>query len=216
MAMCYCPQYDGCDDVADFVQQIGVLHFFASRACPNGVDADECKTHFKTVTPLQRFALRVDCPTDACSLKGASRIKLAAGNIQNDVPSWNDANGCSHAQHGYNKDGHHVLPFTFNPDVTTMHGGHRQDYKLWNYRNLTDCRGNLFKFAATSGFAFMSSDVPVGTEVFVCWGAQHNVFSRPRQASGWYLGKAWMVCRGRLDCISGTSGWYLGGVCMVS
>ena len=38
VASCYCPQNGGCDAYNEYVQQIGVLHFYLSKAC-DGADS---------------------------------------------------------------------------------------------------------------------------------------------------------------------------------
>eukprot|EP00928_Gymnodinium_smaydae_P030774 TRINITY_DN22788_c0_g2_i1.p1 TRINITY_DN22788_c0_g2~~TRINITY_DN22788_c0_g2_i1.p1 ORF type:complete len:1067 (+),score=166.73 TRINITY_DN22788_c0_g2_i1:55-3255(+) len=150
VAMCYCPGPGDCDKFTGFVQQIGILHFYVAKACPIGASAQLCALDYAAVTPEHRFALRVECPGDACSAKGANRIKVVSQQSVNDLPSWDVSNGCGAAVHGLNAAGRHALPAASNPEVETMSGGERQDYKLWNWdpRRPTDVRAAGFRFAA--------------------------------------------------------------------
>ena len=66
-------------------------------------------------------------------------------------------NGCFAAVHGVNSVGLQVLPSYDNPDVATMHGGSRQDFKMWNFKNDTWASTGTLNFdPVSSGFLFRS------------------------------------------------------------
>eukprot|EP00927_Polykrikos_kofoidii_P019689 TRINITY_DN19228_c0_g1_i1.p1 TRINITY_DN19228_c0_g1~~TRINITY_DN19228_c0_g1_i1.p1 ORF type:complete len:1134 (+),score=143.14 TRINITY_DN19228_c0_g1_i1:415-3402(+) len=151
IAMCYCPDENlaGCQSHGAFVQQIGIMHFYFSRTCYSGHKAAKCVSQdLSIVWPGQRFALRVDCPTDACSAEGESRVKIVT---QSADEGGGSGNSCSSALHGLNAHGRMLLPSNVNLDVTFTHGGDRQDYKLWNF----PLNKSEDSFA---GFMFMADD----------------------------------------------------------
>lgn len=153
VAACYCPNFHSCGSFSpDFSQQVGFLHFYISKVCPNGYDATDCTLDFNGAAPQHRFALRVECPSNACNYGASNRVKIVRQSALNDLPAWDSSNGCGAAVHGLSSLGINVLPANDNPDVTTMHGGLRQDYKLWNFKNTSS--GTLLYVAETSGFMF--------------------------------------------------------------
>lgn len=142
VAACYCPGRNGCAAVKDYSQQVGILHYYASKICRAGAfktnGQPDCPDDYTGVVAQYRFRVRVECPTDACGTNTDSKIKLVENNVLNDEPSWSSSSHCSIAEHGYIY-GKQVLPQTFydlidgtfsgyvNPIV--MGGGVRQDYK---------------------------------------------------------------------------------------
>jgi len=147
VAACYCPDYDDCNMPQDFLQQVGILYYFATKICGHGYDATTCDPFFAGSAPQYRFAVRVECPGGACSEFGTSRMKIVSQAAANDLPSWDNQNGCFSAVHGRNSINEVVLAPEVNLDVSDLHGGERQDYKLWNFRN-----GSFD--VSTSGFMF--------------------------------------------------------------
>jgi len=149
VAVCYCPNLDSCDAATDFRQRVGILHYYATKVCSHGYGARACTPDFAGVTPQHRFAVRIECPTNACSSVGISRMKIVAQRAENDLPKWDPASGCRTAVHGRNSIGYPILPDDApNLDVHSTHGGTRQDYKLWNFKNGTTdplTAGFLFK-----------------------------------------------------------------------
>ncbi|CAJ1348771.1 unnamed protein product [Effrenium voratum] len=144
VAVCYCPDFQRCDSYSpDYVQQV----------CPNGfeAEADGCSLDFTGAAPQHRFALRVECPSTACAYAADSRVKVVQQAASNNLPSWDPMSGCGSAVHGINALGMQVLPADDNPDVATMHGGMRQDYKIWNFKNSSS---GLIYDTKTSGFQF--------------------------------------------------------------
>jgi hypothetical protein len=161
VAACYCPGGHGspaCSLSTFFVQQVGVLHFYVSKVCMSGFDAEQCVNDFTGVSPQHSFAVRVECPTDACTAGGSSRMKLVVQKAANDLPSYAPS-GCASAAHGMYEwsDGQTtlVLPLDVNPDVAVLAGGNppRQDYKRWNWwteGNYAESRsGFLFEMGST-------------------------------------------------------------------
>ncbi|CAK0796466.1 unnamed protein product, partial [Prorocentrum cordatum] len=65
-----------CSQSDFFMQQVGILHFYVSKVCMRGFEAEQCVTDFTGVSPQYAFGVRVECPTDACVAGGASRMKL--------------------------------------------------------------------------------------------------------------------------------------------
>lgn len=153
VAACYCPYFDMCDSYSpDYLQQVGILHYYVSKVCANGYQAVACTPDFNGAAPQHRFALRVECPTDACSAGGISRLKVVAQRAANDLPSWDPAAGCGVGVHGYNAAGKLVLPPDVNfMDMGSTNGGGRQDRKIWNFRSSSS--GYVYD-VATSGFLF--------------------------------------------------------------
>jgi len=98
VAACYCPGYLGCDDTSEFVQQVGLLHFYLTKICDPG--AVGCLTDYTGVTPQYRFKVVVQCPTDACRTFHGTRLKVVQQHPDNDLPSWMSNSGCRLAQHG--------------------------------------------------------------------------------------------------------------------
>jgi len=152
VAACYCPDFQRCDSFSpDYVQQVGLLYFFATKVCPNGFEAVACALDFTGAAPQHRFALKVECPSTACTFAATSRIKVVMQEANNNLPAWDPSSGCGAAVHGVNALGVQVLPSDDNPDVATMNGGMRQDYKIWNFKNSSS--GLIFD-TKTSGFQF--------------------------------------------------------------
>ncbi|CAL1135247.1 unnamed protein product [Cladocopium goreaui] len=178
VAACYCPDRNGCTNTVDFIQQIGILHFYLSKVCHAGNAA--CTEDFTGVTGQYRFRIRVECPSDACMLNDQNRVKLVEKTLSNDLPSWDSGNGCRTGLHG-NINGLEVLPTTQyvpidgsptgvlnelncdqgSPVGCRLSGGTRQDYKT---------------FGGTYGFRFIlgSSDheargFHTSKEVDVCY-----------------------------------------------
>ncbi|CAK9021278.1 Uncharacterized protein SCF082_LOCUS15271 [Durusdinium trenchii] len=159
VAACYCPDFQRCDEFSpDFVQQVGLLYFYATKVCPNGFEATMCALDFTGAAPQHRFALRVECPSTACAYADKSRVKIVQQAATNNLAYWDPTATCSSAVHGVNSEGLQVLPMDDNPDVATMHGGLRQDYKLWNFKNSSS--GLIFD-PKTSGFQFRPSVLSV-------------------------------------------------------
>ncbi|CAE7458820.1 unnamed protein product [Symbiodinium necroappetens] len=151
-AACYCPDFQRCDSFSpDYVQQVGLLYFFATKVCPNGFEAVACALDFTGAAPQHRFALKVECPSTACTFAATSRVKVVMQEANNNLPAWDPSSGCGAAVHGINALGVQVLPSDDNPDVATMNGGMRQDYKIWNFKNSSS--GLIFD-TKTSGFQF--------------------------------------------------------------
>eukprot|EP00435_Cladocopium_sp_Y103_P050236 s19_g15.t1 len=162
VAACYCPDRNGCTNTVDFIQQIGILHFYLSKVCHAGNAA--CTEDFTGVTGQYRFRIRVECPSDACMVNDQNRVKLVEKTLSNDLPSWDSGNGCRTGLHGI-INGLEVLPTTQyvpidgsptgvlnelncdqgSPVGCRLSGGTRQDYKT---------------FGGTYGFRFIlgSSD----------------------------------------------------------
>eukprot|EP00929_Paragymnodinium_shiwhaense_P041335 TRINITY_DN21478_c0_g1_i1.p1 TRINITY_DN21478_c0_g1~~TRINITY_DN21478_c0_g1_i1.p1 ORF type:complete len:3380 (+),score=785.72 TRINITY_DN21478_c0_g1_i1:132-10271(+) len=145
VAACYCPARGGCDEISEFTQQIGLLHFYISKVC-SSIDPT-CGVDYTGVTGQYPFRIRVECPTDACAPDMDSRVKLIARKPSNDLPSWNSETGCRDGVHGemrgYARSVFLKQPYIpmdasapgyLNEDVTTMSGGTRQDYKEFGGR----------------------------------------------------------------------------------
>lgn len=154
VAACYCPGYDNCNNEAHFIQQVGLLYFFATKICSAGFahDITSCTPFFSGVAPQYRFSVRVECPGQACSTNLTSRMKIVAQTAANDLPSWDSSNGCAAAVHGRNSIQEEVLPLKESIDAVNIHGGDRQDYKLWNW----PMKDGAFVFSekVTHGFMF--------------------------------------------------------------
>jgi len=189
VAACYCPDFQRCDAFSpDYVQQVGILYFFATKVCPNGFEATVCALDFTGAAPQHRFALRVECPSSACAYADTSRVKVVQQTANNNLPSWDTNAGCAAAVHGVNSVGLQVLPSDDNPDVATMHGGMRQDYKLWNFKNSST--GLIFD-PTTSGFQFRTGPT------------DHELRSR-------YSGETFDVCYCDGACTT-ASNWFKAG-----
>jgi len=147
VAACYCPGFDKCDAASDFVQQVGILYYYATKICPRGYDGISCTPYFAGVTPQHRFAVRVECPGDACEANGISRIKIISQHANNDLPAWDTNNGCFAGVHGRSIRMNMVLPDGMSLNVSDVYGGTRQDWKLWNFPNGTTVH-------ETAGFLF--------------------------------------------------------------
>lgn len=129
VALCYCPKYDfkniigTCNERSDFVQQVGVIHFFAVKGCH--IDDTNCVNDVSGIMPQYEFKLWVLCPTDACPRTDDTRVKLAPSSPANDRP-WDMNNGCAAAE----ETSLLIEPGNcFQPDNCTVTGGLRQDYK---------------------------------------------------------------------------------------
>jgi hypothetical protein len=57
VAACYCPDYEGCDDITDFLQQVGILYFYTTQTCGHGQEALQCNPgdYTGTATPFRFF-----------------------------------------------------------------------------------------------------------------------------------------------------------------
>lgn len=171
IGVCYCPDYDGCNARTDFLQQVGVLYYFVTKTCAHGDDGLACYSDFTGAATAFRFALKVECPGDACTFAGESRIKIVAKDETNDLPSWDSNNGCFKAKHGISKEkliangviikGKIVLHPSDNLDVAIQDGGPREDFKLWNF--LSD-HGNITSTSTTSTSTTTSSTSTSTTE----------------------------------------------------
>lgn len=198
VAACYCPDRNGCTNTVDFIQQIGILHFYLSKVCHAGNAA--CTEDFTGVTGQYRFRIRVECPSDACMLNDQNRVKLVEKTLSNDLPSWDSGNGCRTGLHG-NINGLEVLPTTQyvpidgsptgvlnelncdqgSPVGCRLSGGTRQDYKT---------------FGGTYGFRFILG-------------------SSDHEARGFHTSKEVDVCYCNGDCNTG-SNWFKVGSMRVS
>lgn len=148
VAACYCPDREGCTNTVDFIQQIGILHFYLSKVCHAG--SSTCAEDFTGVTGQYRFRIRVECPTNACMNNDENRVKLVEKSLANDLPSWDAGNGCRTGLHGI-LGGLEVLPTTLyvpidgspqgnlnemncdpgSPIGCRLSGGVRQDHKTF-------------------------------------------------------------------------------------
>lgn len=198
VAACYCPDRNGCINAVDFIQQIGILHFYLSKVCHAGNLA--CTEDFTGVTGQYRFRIRVECPSDACKLNDQNRMKLVEKTLSNDLPSWDSGNGCRTGLHGV-ISGLEVLPSTEyvpidgsptgvlnelncdpgSPVGCRLSGGSRQDYKV---------------FGGTYGFRFI-----LGTS--------------DHEARGFHTSKDVDVCYCNEDCNTGAN-WFKVGSMRVS
>lgn len=157
VAACYCPDYGSCNAVTDYLQQIGILHFFAAKVCTFGFPARDCVDDYNGATPQHRFSIKVECPTDACSTDGRSMIAIVTQRASNDLPSWDTANTCDEGQaaHGINSLGVNVFP----PDVnwlttyTPAETG-RNKFKLWNFAENPTLNENGMPLEEESGYMF--------------------------------------------------------------
>lgn len=155
VAACYCPgTYGGCNDATDYVQQVGVMHYYILKVCVPGTSAGKsdtiqgCALVYNGVTPQSRFAMRVEGPTNAMSFKNnGNRIKIIQQLSVNDLPSWTydsltglPGHGCGMVgfeAHGKLSDGMNIFPAASNFPVATMGGGERQDAKIYNFIDTT-------------------------------------------------------------------------------
>ncbi|CAJ1385078.1 unnamed protein product [Effrenium voratum] len=194
VAACYCPDRDGCMATTDFIQQIGILHFYLSKVCHASGD---CTEDFTGVTGQYRFRIRVECPTDACMMNDQNRMKLVEKTLSNDLPSWDTGNGCRTGLHGM-VGGLQVLPTTSyvpidgsptgvlnelncdpgSPVGCRLTGGSRQDYKV---------------FGGAYGFRFM-----MGTT--------------DHEARGFHTSKEVDVCYCNGDCNTGANWFKVGSM----
>eukprot|EP00746_Dinoflagellata_sp_MGD_P164941 gnl/MRDRNA2_/MRDRNA2_93924_c0_seq1.p1 gnl/MRDRNA2_/MRDRNA2_93924_c0~~gnl/MRDRNA2_/MRDRNA2_93924_c0_seq1.p1 ORF type:complete len:3212 (+),score=535.85 gnl/MRDRNA2_/MRDRNA2_93924_c0_seq1:111-9746(+) len=160
VAACFCPSFGSCDADANFMQRIGLLHFYVAKVCPHFDPF--CQQDFTGTTPRHRFTIRVECPTNACKFGDTNRLKIVYQTAANDIPSWDQTSGCRTAKHGESAltGGVQLLPQTLysitnsstiegNPDHTKLNGGNRQDYKnfaaKWDTNTLS---GGGFVFQA--------------------------------------------------------------------
>jgi hypothetical protein len=135
VAMCYCPDYDSggiadeCNENGDFVQQVGIIHFFAVKGCH--VDDTNCLDDVSGIMPQYDFKLWVLCPTDVCMTDDRARVKLIPSHPDNDRPWW-DNNGCR----GTPETPLLVSPPNcYGPQNCSVTGGNRQDYKHFGSPN---------------------------------------------------------------------------------
>eukprot|EP00929_Paragymnodinium_shiwhaense_P030622 TRINITY_DN1731_c0_g1_i1.p1 TRINITY_DN1731_c0_g1~~TRINITY_DN1731_c0_g1_i1.p1 ORF type:complete len:3325 (+),score=634.57 TRINITY_DN1731_c0_g1_i1:113-10087(+) len=164
VAACYCPDYSSCDNPTDYLQQIGILHYYVSKVCQHGYYGawQECSVDYTGATPQHRFSMRLECPTDACRAGTTNRLKIIAQRAANDLPNWvrtadgGMGNGCGAVgfeAHGRNLAGKLVLPPELpNLDTQNQSGGSRQDVKTWNYEEGSfdvAHAGFLFKYGTT-------------------------------------------------------------------
>eukprot|EP00929_Paragymnodinium_shiwhaense_P030623 TRINITY_DN1731_c0_g2_i1.p1 TRINITY_DN1731_c0_g2~~TRINITY_DN1731_c0_g2_i1.p1 ORF type:complete len:3304 (+),score=505.88 TRINITY_DN1731_c0_g2_i1:116-10027(+) len=176
VAACYCPAYGSCNDPSDYIQQIGILHYYVSKVCQHGRHGawQNCTIDYTGVTPQHRFSMRLECPTNACRGGNTSnRLKIIAQRAANDLPKWAEGSGCGAVgfeAHGRNLAGKLVLPPELpNLDVANQSGGARQDVKTWNYEDGNSDVGRagfLFKYGTTD-FELRNN---LGAETFdVCY-----------------------------------------------
>lgn len=136
VAACYCPDYSQCDAVTDFLQQVGLLHFFAAKVCTYGFPARDCEDDYNGATPQHRFSIKVECPTDACTTTGSSLIAVVAQRASNELPSWDEGNTCFEGTpiHGINSVGYNVFPPEVNRlTAYTYAESGRNQFKIWNF-----------------------------------------------------------------------------------
>lgn len=124
VAACYCPDLGGCDAHSEFTQQIGKVYYFVSRICVDKA----CTPDFTGAVRKVPFALRVDCPPGACSAGNGSRVKFVTPAAANDLPKWDDSNGCRGAVHLATIG---PLGNCENATECSFPGGARQDYKFF-------------------------------------------------------------------------------------
>lgn len=187
---CYCPDYK-CGELAEFpanhLQQVGILHYYVSKVCIPGATAQgSCLSDFTGTTPQHRFAVRVECPTDACSTGLNNRMKLLTRSANNDLPSWyrnsngGAGTGCGmsgYDMHGKNPAGRLLLPPNLpNIDIQYTSGDRpgsvygNQEFKVWNYRDQNfnrDEAGFMFKMGTTD-YELRNFDVSVDFDVCYC------------------------------------------------
>eukprot|EP00397_Hematodinium_sp_SG-2012_P000062 GEMP01000062.1.p1 GENE.GEMP01000062.1~~GEMP01000062.1.p1 ORF type:complete len:1949 (+),score=351.84 GEMP01000062.1:86-5932(+) len=153
---CYCPQTSvvSCAQNNAFTQQIGVLYFFLAKVCDannNMCQVGSNSRDYNGVTAEQRFFVQVECPVDACTNQDENRIKLVAQHQDNELPQWDDSNGCRTAIHGQSASGRAILPEPANcDDATTCHlvGGASTEFKTFG--GGTGNNGFLFVAGSTS------------------------------------------------------------------
>jgi hypothetical protein len=156
VALCYCPGYDSavvsgsCNDAADFIQQIGILHFFVTKGCH--IDDALCENDVNGVTPQYNFKLWVLCPTDVCPRDDIARIKVVKAEAANDRPWW-DGNGCADA---FETD-LLVAPGacddpTNSRNCSVIKGGLRQDYKAFGLQALPPATPEMSYVEVTAEF----------------------------------------------------------------
>jgi hypothetical protein len=136
LAACYCPDLGGCDSTSEYVQQIGVLHIFASKLCATrevGLSlayySQNCVSSagFNGVAPGHEFNIMVYCPPGGCPSTTASRIKLVDAHADNDRPSWDPQHGC----HSRNETALLASPENCDSVSCSLTGGIRQDRKIF-------------------------------------------------------------------------------------
>jgi hypothetical protein len=113
VAACYCPARGDCDEKEEFLQQIGIMHFYLSKVCHT--DDPNCLLDYSGVVSQYKFRIRVECPTDACGYNRDSRVKLVEYDSNNDRPKWDSLNGCRTGLHGMIGPNDRLLNFTYVP-----------------------------------------------------------------------------------------------------
>ena len=133
IAVCLCPIVGNCLEPEFFVQEVGVVHFFAAFLCLHSGDAEHvgaaCAGSFSSVAAFYPIQIHVLCPADVCKsvpdLTG-SRVKLTSPSPDNFRASWDTSTGCRTAlQSPLQTQPANCL----DPSHCTVSGGIRQDLK---------------------------------------------------------------------------------------
>eukprot|EP00439_Symbiodinium_sp_Y106_P047491 s5045_g6.t1 len=133
IAVCLCPIVGNCLEPEFFVQEVGVVHFFAAFLCLHSGDAEDdgaaCVGSFSSVAAFYPIQIHVLCPADVCKsvpdLTG-SRVKLTSPSPDNFRASWDPSTGCRTALQSPLQT---QPPNCLDPSHCTVSGGIRQDLK---------------------------------------------------------------------------------------
>ena len=132
IAVCLCPIVGNCLEPEFFVQEVGIVHFFAAFLCLHTGDGEAgCIGSFSAMSALYAVELNVLCPADVCKLQpdmAGSRIKLTSPSAANFLPSWDATTGCRAAS----QTTFQTQPVNcVDPSYCMLSGGTREDLKTF-------------------------------------------------------------------------------------
>ncbi|CAJ1372945.1 unnamed protein product [Effrenium voratum] len=124
VSVCMCALGD-CLQPELFLQEVGVLHFFAAGLCLPG----SCGETVGAIAAIYPMLLQVFCPGDACQVSDlrGSRLKLIDPGVDTSR-SWDRNNGCRTA---WQSPLQTSPPNCVNPASCALSGGERQDVKVF-------------------------------------------------------------------------------------
>ena len=130
--VCLCPIVGNCLQPEFFVQEVGIVHFFAAYLCLHPGDAeseDRCLGSFSAAAAFYPIQIHVHCPSDVCKLvpdTAGSRLKLTSPSPDNFRPSWDPTTGCRTA---FQTPLQTQPANCIDPSYCVLSGGTREDLK---------------------------------------------------------------------------------------
>ena len=128
ISVCLCPIVGNCLQPEFFVQEVGIVYFFAAFLCLHSEDAGaDCRGSFSSVAALYPIQIHVLCPADVCKTvpgDAVSRVKLVSASADNFRPSWDPTTGCRTAPQTPLQT---QPPNCVDPSNCMLSGGTRED-----------------------------------------------------------------------------------------